>query len=361
MRKRYTKKDALLGLICLFLACAVWCITRSAGVARDQLYDEKLAAAQTMAQCMAAIKRYKLELGLPISSEDTHGTGMIGESYSEITTTLGAIEAKRTSANPDMAALMVELLYEAGVRTGGTVGASFSGSFPSLNLAVLSACKTMGVECRFISSVGASTFGANQPELTFPDMAYRLAAEGLLPEQAAAFTIGGAGDIGGEMEPVAIEKIAERVKAYGIPLLYEPDYQKNLTARRAVFEGAGAIDCFISAGGNVTSLGRGESSFYLGQGLLRGKAAPINEESGLVEIYYSEGTPTINLLNLKRLCTDYGLAYDPVVLPLAGASALYYQRSYARWAAGLCLLAGGTGLIYYRKLLRPPANRGSAL
>ena len=33
---------------------------------------------------------------------------------------------------PDMAALCVRMLYEAGVRPGDTVGAGFSGSFPGM-------------------------------------------------------------------------------------------------------------------------------------------------------------------------------------------------------------------------------------
>ena len=39
---------------------------------------------------------------------------MIGDEYTPITTSLGSEEAKRTTANPDMAALLVQMLTEPG-------------------------------------------------------------------------------------------------------------------------------------------------------------------------------------------------------------------------------------------------------
>lgn len=86
---------------------------------------------------MEAVRGYREELGLPLSPGDFHKTGLIGEEYTDITTTLGSIEAKRTAADPDMAALLVRMFSEAGLRSGDRVGAGFFRVFPSLNLAVL--------------------------------------------------------------------------------------------------------------------------------------------------------------------------------------------------------------------------------
>ena len=61
-----------------------------------------------------------------------------------------------------MGALLVQMLTEAGVKSGDTIGAGFSGSFPTLNLAVLAAGEAMNVKVIYIASMGASTFGANQ-------------------------------------------------------------------------------------------------------------------------------------------------------------------------------------------------------
>ena len=48
------------------------------------------------------------------------------------------------------------------VGPGDRVGAAFSGSFPGLNLAVLSACQVMEVELVYICSAGASTYAPAQ-------------------------------------------------------------------------------------------------------------------------------------------------------------------------------------------------------
>ena len=46
---------------------------------------------------------------------DPNHTGLVGPEYTELFTTLGQLEAKRTTTNPDLAALMVYLLRRGGV------------------------------------------------------------------------------------------------------------------------------------------------------------------------------------------------------------------------------------------------------
>jgi len=86
-----------------------------AGKVRVPDYDQKLAAAQLMQACMDRIKEYKREAGLAVSEEDIHNTGLIGAPYTMVTTTIGVLEAKRTTANPDMAAMAGQMLKVAGV------------------------------------------------------------------------------------------------------------------------------------------------------------------------------------------------------------------------------------------------------
>lgn len=350
MHKPYTRRDALLGLICLVLICGVVVISATAQIGQDPLYNTKIKAYEYMDKCMVAVRSFKTELGLPMTAEDIHKTGMIGQEYSPITTSLGSIEAKRTSANPDMAALVVELLHKAGVKEGNIIGANFSGSFPSLNLAVLSACKAMGVKCIYISSIGSSNYGANYPELTFPDMALILTAKGLIDSPGAAFSVGGSDDIGSEMDQDIISGIVKRLKDNGLPQITAKGYQDDLLLRQQLFESSGDISCFVNVGGNITSLGEGESSFYFGQGLLSNKIVPVTEKSGLIEIYRNRGVPVVHLLNLRKLTADYGMAYDPITLPPKGTSALYVKPSYNRMAAIICIGTALAGLLVYRKI-----------
>ena len=167
-RKREKRVLALLAAVLLLLTAAAALARQSARPVRTEYYETQVEAARRLEKCFEAVRGYKSELGIPMSEDDLHQTGMIGLPYTGITTTQGALEAKRTTAWPDMAALCVRMLYEAGVRPGDTVGAGFSGSFPGMDLAVVTACESMGVRLVCIASVGASTYGANNPELTFP-------------------------------------------------------------------------------------------------------------------------------------------------------------------------------------------------
>lgn len=349
-RTVWSSRDWILLATALLLAVAICLVWKQGMVVQDELYETKLAAARSMERSMEAVRMQKEALGLKTDPMDHHRTGMLGEGYTSITTTLGAPEAKRTSAHADMAALAVELLHRAGVERGDRVGAVFSGSFPALNLAVLAACQELGADCLYLASIGSSTYGANQPELTFPDMVALLTEQGLIQGRCLAVTPGGDKDVGAEMDARVLDKILRRAEGNGFSVLIEPDYSANLQARMSLLEEQGPLDCFINVGGNITSMGRGDSAYYLGQGLLTGEPGAVGGSSGLVEIYYAKGIPVINLLNLKKLTADYGLPYDPATSPALGTTAIYHQTQYNRLLALFRLLPAAGLLLAYRKL-----------
>ena len=58
-----------------------------------------------MARSLASIKALRLEKGLPIDPAlDPNHTGIVGDEFTPLTTSLGDVEAKRTAANPAFAA-----------------------------------------------------------------------------------------------------------------------------------------------------------------------------------------------------------------------------------------------------------------
>lgn len=321
----------------LLLVLALAASLLGAGNAKAPDYAVKLDAAERMQRCMDRVKEYKAEAGLSVSADDRLQTGMIGEPYTFITTTNGALEAKRTTASSDMAALMAQMLRDAGIRSGDTVGAAFSGSFPALNLAVLSACAAMNVRIVYVASVGASTYGANQPELTFPDMALRLASEGLIPAPPAALSMGGWKDCGLDMDVALASEIRARLEASGVPMLYYEDYAENIAARMKLYEENGPIRCFVGVGGNLTTIGKGEDT--VPYGLVRPYTVKRTDAgSGLMELYNARGLAVLHLLNVKKLAADYGLPYDPETTPVPGESAIYHTRRYP-WQTAV----GGVG------------------
>lgn len=350
------KKNSYLTLLAAIaiLLISVFVSVKTAKRIQADDYALKIDAAQRTQVCMNAVKGYKEELGLSISPEDLHGTGMLGDEFSGITTTVGVVDAKRTTANPDMAAMIVQMLEEAGIKSGDTVGAAFSGSFPAWNIATLCACAAMEVNLVYIASAGSSMYGANQIDLTFPDMVMRLADDGLIPQYPVAMSLGGDWDCGMEMDPEAVEALLPHLRAYGIPFIYEEDFAKNLALRQQVYEDNGPISVFFGVGGNVTTIGRGEDT--MPRGVVRPYTVKtVTDESGLLDYYNANGMTVIHLLNVKEMVADYGLAYDPETLLPIGQAAVYYQTAYSKGyiAAGLAL---SLGLLFYDRYRRKKEN-----
>lgn len=299
-------------------------------------YDQMIDAAARMARMTRAVASYKRERGIPLTAEDIHSTYLLGDAYNFMTTTLGAVEAKRTAAHPDMAALALRIFKEAGVKPGDTIAALFSGSFPGINLAVLAACDELGARLIYTPAVGASTFGANQPELTFPDMAVLLCKDGLIETPPVAYSLGGRDDLGLDMDGTLLQGVKSRMKAAGVPLLYEADYAANIEKRLTLYETPNPVDCFVSVGGNLAATGGGEG--VAGQGLLDPARPRITAYSGLIERYLAKGVPVVQYLNIKRLVADYGLPYDPETPPEIGESAIYFEDTYPKWPCAIALL-----------------------
>ncbi len=342
MKGRERKKIILLLVMVLVLLAGGIISFRSVRSVEKLAYEQMCAAARQMESCMEELKAERLRRGLPIDeSEDRFATGLLGTGHTAITTTLGNLEAKRTACQPDMAALVVDMLTEAGVKAGDRVGMCCTGSFPSLNLASVCAAEAIGAGPVVIVSVGASSYGANLPEFTAPEMLLHLYEKGLVATAPTAVTLGGAGDVGKNMgalffpeeeEPILNETIA-RLRSL-TPVIEIPDRAQNLAWREEIY---GDISCFISVGGHAMAMiGEGEVS---GHGILKAKGT-LSDDS-LIGYYLNRQVPVIQLLNMKGLCADYGLVYDPVERPPIGTSAVYFRRRYPRFPLVLSALGAG--------------------
>ncbi|MDR1827872.1 MAG: poly-gamma-glutamate system protein [Methylobacteriaceae bacterium] len=278
-------------------------------------------AAVTMEQASAVVRAAREASGYPIHDVlDPNRTGLIGLEYSDITTTEGSLIAKRTSTNPAFAAVVARMLSDGGVKRGDRVAVNMSGSFPALNIAVLSACKALELEPRIISSVGASNYGANVPGLTWLDMERLLNDAGLFPYRAVAVSLGGVVETGGGIDGTGIELGLEAVRRHGAPLLEEGDYRTVVAAmdnRQRIFDAAGPVAAFISVGGSLTSLGWVPEAARLEAGLLRRVPASADPARGLIFRYVERGIPAVHLLNVARLAERNALPVDPIPLPRA--------------------------------------------
>lgn len=348
----------ILALCILVLAYAYLEQTKTVVEAKD--YAQKLEASALAQRCMAEIAPLKEARGVPINTaSDINNTGLIGQDYSLITTTLGNLEAKRTSTNPNMAAVVIDMLHELGLKPGDKVAINCSGSFPALNLAVLCAVQTLDLDPLMISSFGASTHGANDPELTYLDMEHYLYEKGLLRHKSDYFSIGGMEDVGKEMDPDTREAIVARLKGLGYPFLWDSDLLHNVEARFERYNAYGEIACFINVGGNDVAFGDSSVIVHTDGGVLT-ELSEKDQSTGLVQLFLKNGTPVIHLLNVKSLAADYGLPIDPTPLPQIGEGGVYFVYAYQKWAAAVGVLAAGLCLaLFWRLEKRPPLGSPS--
>jgi poly-gamma-glutamate system protein len=288
----------------------------------DPLKGEKEAATELMQRAIHAIKIEKLSMGIPIDRYlDPNETGLIGVEYNDITTTRGSLIAKRTSTNPAFAAVVVDMLDRAYVGQGDLVAISFSGSFPALNIAVLSAVKVLNLQPIIISSVGASMYGANQPEMTWVDMERILAEKGIFPYRSIAASLGGIVDAQGGLDGTGIDAGLMAIRRNGIPLLVERGgsaLMADIGQRLALFDQAFAgrrPAMFINVGGSLTSVGNGPGVYRLQTGLLDKVPVLHNTERGIIFRMGERGVPVIHLLKIRSIADQYGIPIDPPLFP----------------------------------------------
>ena len=138
--KGFEKRDGLLIAAAAILYGGYLCLGHFSSASDASWHEKKLAASRLAQQSMADIKAEKHARGIGIDRlSDLNETGMIGIRYTGMTTTLGVLEAKRTSTHPDFAALAVDLLQQCGAQNGDRIAVNLSGSFPALAISVLSA------------------------------------------------------------------------------------------------------------------------------------------------------------------------------------------------------------------------------
>jgi len=327
---------AVLSLVYLVLAMA---LPPASPAARAETAE----ASRLMARASAALRACRAARGVPIDpSADPNGTGLIGVERSEITTSLGQLEAKRTTTNPAFAGLVLSLLREAGVRRGDVVAVGASGSFPALIVATLAAAKVLGVEPLVISSLGASEWGGNVPGFSWLDMEDCLREKGLIESWPIARAIGGEGDIGQDMSPEGRALLTARIRAGAAPFIEEPGLARNVARRISLYReraGGRPIKAFVNIGGSWANMGTDAQVLKVEPGLNRRMSLPAPARRGVIQAMAADGVPVIHLLNVKGLCDRYGLPWDPRPLPSPGDGAFDRAAISVRSTASLALAA----------------------
>ena len=343
---------------------------RSTMLVRQPYYEEKIRAAKTMLLAMNAIKTAGQAKGLTIDSvNDPNATGMIGSEFTLVTTDRGDLTAKLLTTHPDFAASAVEMLIKARLKKGDPVAVGMTGSFPALNIAVLSALESLELKPFVIVSVGSSSWGANDPRMTWLDMDRILREKGILRTRTLAASIGGGKDIGRGLSPEGRKLILEAIKRNRVKLISKPLLEENIQARMAIYDEAARgkkIKAYINIGGGVASLGSSINGDLIPSGLNRNLAFRNFPTKGVIHLMADRGMPVIHLLNVSEIAKRYGLSMEAALPKELGQGPIYFKERYDRVRLALIflMLAGATvaavrvNLFHYLAQLRQIRSRG---
>ncbi len=347
---------ALIGLIA---------VERFPSEEQQPYYAEKMLAARKMREGMDVLREAAEKRGLPYLEEtDPSGSRLIGKVLSPITSGSGSLNAKRTTVNPNMAAVIVQWLKDIGIQSGDVVAVGVSGSFPAMNLAVYAALHELGAEPIVIASTASSQWGANNPGFTWLDMEATLRKEEVFPYKSVAASLGGVGDEGIGMTDRGKKQLLraiERNEVPGIGILQTEDSPEALLdddtgepsaelaeldqnrvrdRMRIYYESAGdrPIRAYINVGGGTVSVGTRVGKRKFSPGLNRRPPKGIDEmPPSVIGAFLESGVPAIHGTHIIDIAETFGLEVAPVRIPDVGQGDVFQKRQPNRWLAGIVL------------------------
>lgn len=321
---------------------------------RQPLYDEKLAAANLMERALRAYQESTAEKGI---YEDTYDDprldAIIGQQFSLITTEMSVFETKLTSANPNFAAVAVQLLSEAGVRRGDLVAVGCTGSYPGLNTAVLCACEALGATPVTIASVGSSWWGASDPEFTWVDMEALLNKRGLVHSVPLAASLGGINDVAVGISQMGRDLMKDAIRRNGLTLIETATVPASIERRHHLFfdEAAGRpYKAYVNIGDGIASLGHAKNAILVHNGLNRRLPVQNYPARGLIHRFNSENVPVIHLYDVDALSREYGLGGPQVPLPPVGFGEVFMAERYNLRVSAIAAMLAITIIIVLVKL-----------
>ena len=339
------KTSTLVGLSFLALGCFILSINfRTIDVSPS--YEDKIEAANLMQKAMSILKNHRMEESVFIDIEnDPNETGLVGSPFSLITTDEGDLDSKLTTLDPNFSAVMVELMYQLGLKDGDTIAVLMTGSMPGANIAVLTACRALGVIPITITSVGASQWGANLVDFTWLDMESILFENGLISSRSIAASIGGRNDMGRLLSPSGRDLIMENIDKHKLPLIRKERLADNIQHRMDLYGSIQSIneyDAIVNVGGGVASLGTSFNLRLLPPGVVRRNIIQDIVRPGGIEGVFSKflkfDVPGLHILNIRPLTQEFKMPFAPIPIPEIGVGGLYAIEKYNVWVAGICLI-----------------------
>lgn len=296
------------------------------------VYDEKHEAAVWMQAAMDTLRTRRYPQAEFIDAvNDPNASTLIGQQFSPITTETGDLEAKWTALNPNMGAVLVHYFHEAGLDSNDIIAVGLSGSLPGMNLAMYAAVEAINLRPLVITSVGASSWGANDPYFTWLDMERELIDAGLLEQGSLYASIGGGDDIGRQLSPRGRDLIRDAIDRNNLRLLYADDLDEAVDVRMNTYDsyaGSEPIALYVNIGGGVASLGHSRNALLIGEGLFDRLPQVNYPRRGVMQAMNARSIPVLNLVNITEIAGDFDLPLSPNPLPPPGEGLLFREVKY---------------------------------
>lgn len=365
------QRRILVGVLAILAIACTWILEETKVYRRAPGYEVKKQASDTAARCYEALKDHYLnDLGRTINpDDDPAATGLIGPRTSSIRNAQGNLAAKRTSINPNFAAVIVDYFQRINLKRGDVVAVALSSSFPAMNVNLFAAMEAMELQPIVITTVGSSTWGATDPEFTWLDMERTLERKGLLRTRSVAATPGGSDDMGNSLSAEGRRLVAEACERNDVRLLTSRNILDAISGRMDVyFEAARGRDiaAYVNVGGSVASLGFSLSQVPLPSGLHTDLWTRNFPRAGTMVRLAKMGVPVIHLGLPQSMARNYGLPIAPDYLPEVGDGEALGKPGYSLGLTAAFLVFYGILTLVLtmpelrRRFVKPAAPGGAA-
>tara|TARA_B000000532_G_scaffold226464_1_gene204769 strand:- start:1619 stop:2989 length:1371 start_codon:yes stop_codon:yes gene_type:complete len=370
------QKTRILVFLALINIIVYYFVSSSVVTFRASDYELKIASAEKMENALNVLKKYGRKY--PFLSRDPFDTRLVflNTETSPLLTDIGKYEAKSTVLKPNFSALIIDQFSKSGLNKGDTIAVSMTGSMPGANIAVLMACEAMELEYILISSLGASSWGATDMNLSWPKMEKILYDNNLISKVSDKFTYGGGADYlkrgtryrkiyGGESKRVSIDSLM--ISLYPNKTMDDLFILHGLSNDEVLNDSTGTIlktsinqrisfyekscsdgslscfDAYVNVGGGVASFGyKGKNKLKDNFGYVKANDVldilPSFEKRNSVMAKFAESNiPLINITEIEKLIkgTDIGYFNSPIIAELDQIGNGKWDKEGFKWSQNL--------------------------
>ncbi len=329
MKKRIEKVGWHVLVIFALLSIALFVIEVSTQKSvKARYYEEKIKAGQIFHEAMKTVKKERERVRLPIDNiNDPNETGIIGQQFTVITFQRSDLSASLTSTNPNFSAIFVEYFKKLKLKSGDMVAVGVDGTFPAVNLALYSALRELEIKPVIITTISSAMWGANNPELTWLDMEHVNYQQGIFAFKSMSAAFGGEDDMGRGFSPEARILLKNAAARNDVPLLLADSLSMNIKKRSDFYFGQGKIKAFINIGKSVANIGVNHVTPITG--LIKERPKNINENS-IIGQMLDRKIPVINIIDVNKIATRYGLPIAPTPIPSLGKGKLFNEKRFSQ-------------------------------